>query len=219
MTDHKRSIESPAIDISNPEVQRLLNETKDQLTGHERRVFMARVVQILGRGGQFKAEGELGWDRKTIIKGTKEITSNISCVDNFSGRGRKRSEEHLPNLLEDIKQIRNFSKSYGSIKKIWTKQTEFDMHIMHETSNSDNFNSGRAKNAACGAVARLHRASRQHHPATGRTNPTTEGRNSPHKETTAQTQDKAKPPWEKGKKGIQISQGQKTGVRETAQDL
>ena len=105
MTDHKRSVESPAIDISNPEVQRLLNETKSQLQGHERRVFMAWVVQILGRGGQFKAERELGWDRKTIIKGTKEIKSNISCVDNFSGRGRKRSEEHLPNLLADIKEI------------------------------------------------------------------------------------------------------------------
>ena len=107
MSDQKKVVDSPAIDLTNPEVQVLLNETKGQFKGHERRRFMAHVVQILGHGGQLKAEQELGWDRKTIIKGTKELTSGIICADNFSGRGRKLSEEHLPNLLEDIKEILN----------------------------------------------------------------------------------------------------------------
>ncbi len=105
MSDHKHTTDLPAVDISNPEIKKLLNTTKDQLKGHERRQFMARVVQSLGYGGQLKAERELGWDRKTIIKGTKEITTGITCVDNFSSRGRKRAEEHLPNLMKDISDI------------------------------------------------------------------------------------------------------------------
>ena len=33
------------------------------------------------------------------------IQSGIYCIDNFSGRGRKLTQEHLPCLLEDIKAI------------------------------------------------------------------------------------------------------------------
>ena len=68
-------------------------------------MFMARVVKTLGKGGQRRAEKELGWNRRTIRKGTHELESGIRCVDNLSGRGRKRAEERLPNLLDDIKDI------------------------------------------------------------------------------------------------------------------
>ena len=54
---------------------------------------------------QSRAERELGWDRKTIGKGIKELKSGIRCIDNFASRGRNRAEHHLPNPLEDIKQI------------------------------------------------------------------------------------------------------------------
>ena len=64
-----------------------------------------KVVMLMGRGGQIRAERELGWDRKMIIKGTKELASGIDCMDNFCGRGRYRVEQKLPNLLDDIKQI------------------------------------------------------------------------------------------------------------------
>lgn len=80
-------------------------ETAASLTGSLRRVFMARVVQQLGRGGQRRAERALGWSRVTIRKGTHELTSGFTCVDAFSARGRKRAEDHLPRLLEDIRAI------------------------------------------------------------------------------------------------------------------
>jgi hypothetical protein len=76
-------------------------ETAKTLKGSDRRVFQARVVKSLGRGGQRLAEAELGWSRCTISKGTYELESGIVCVDYFSARGRKRAEEHLPNLLLD----------------------------------------------------------------------------------------------------------------------
>jgi hypothetical protein len=66
---------------------------------------MAQVVQLLGKGGQRCAERELNWNRGTIRKGRHELESGIACEDAFSARGRRRAEEHLPNLLEDIKAI------------------------------------------------------------------------------------------------------------------
>jgi hypothetical protein len=66
---------------------------------------MARTVQVLGEGGQRLAERELGWNRGTIRKGMQELKHGIVCVDAFSSRGRKRSEDHLPNLLTDITAI------------------------------------------------------------------------------------------------------------------
>jgi hypothetical protein len=83
----------------------LLQDTATQLKGSARRVFMAKTVRELGKGGQRRAERELGWSRMTIRKGTHELDSGITCVDAFALRGRKRAEEHLPQLLEDIRAI------------------------------------------------------------------------------------------------------------------
>jgi hypothetical protein len=83
----------------------LLVETAKSLKGAARRLFMARTVKALGRGGQSQAEQELGWDRTTIRKGTHELERGVTCLDNFSARGRKRAEEHLPNLMAYIKDI------------------------------------------------------------------------------------------------------------------
>ena len=83
----------------------LLKETAFQLKGAARRRFMAQTVLELGIGGQSVAQRELGWNRRTIRKGMHELTSGITCVDNYSARGRKSIEEHLPQLLEDIKTL------------------------------------------------------------------------------------------------------------------
>ena len=88
-----------------PTVATLFIETAEQLRGSDRRIFMAKTVKELGHGGQREAERQLGWNRVTIRKGTHELESGIRCVDALSQRGRKRAEDHLPNLLEDIKAI------------------------------------------------------------------------------------------------------------------
>src|SRR5262245_41491025 len=80
----------------------LFIETAHTLKGSARRLFMARTVKELGRGGQRRAERELGWNRETIRKGMCELQSGLICLDNFAARGRKKAEEHLPNLLTDI---------------------------------------------------------------------------------------------------------------------
>lgn len=87
------------------EVKALLLNTAKELKGSARRVFMARTVQALGPGGQRLAERELSWNRGTMRKGMHELERGIVCVDAFSSRGRQRSEDHLPNLLNDLTAI------------------------------------------------------------------------------------------------------------------
>lgn len=87
------------------ELKALFIDLAETLKGSKRRTFMAQVVNLLGKGGQRRAEKELNWNRGTIRKGTHELKSGIMCEDAFSARGRKRTEDHLPNLLKDIKAI------------------------------------------------------------------------------------------------------------------
>ena len=67
-------------------LKNLLNETAFQLKGAARRRFMAQTVLELGIGGQSVAERELGWNRRTIRKGMRELMSGITCVDNYDAR-------------------------------------------------------------------------------------------------------------------------------------
>jgi hypothetical protein len=83
----------------------MLIETAKSLKGSARRLFLARTVRELGPGGQQQAARQLGWGRMTIRKGLRELDSGVVCMDAFALRGRKRAEDHLPNLLTDIKAI------------------------------------------------------------------------------------------------------------------
>jgi hypothetical protein len=77
----------------------ILIETAITLKGAARRRFMAQAVKALGRGGYARAERELGWNAGTVRKGMHEL------VHAFQLRGRKTTEDHLPNLLGDIRAI------------------------------------------------------------------------------------------------------------------
>ena len=88
-----------------PEMIPVLIDAARALKGSQKRAFMAKTVQAMGRGGQRWAEVHLGWCRDTIRKGTHELRSGMTCVDAFSARRRKPAEEHLPRLLDDIRAI------------------------------------------------------------------------------------------------------------------
>jgi hypothetical protein len=82
-----------------------LVETAKALKGYERRRFMARTVQELGPGGQRRAERALGWNRQTLRKASRELASGLECLGARMLRRRKRAEERLPTLLDDIKAL------------------------------------------------------------------------------------------------------------------
>ena len=88
-----------------PEMIPVLIDTAQTLKGNQRRLFMAKTVKAIGRGGQRWAQRYLGWCRETIRKGMHELRTGMTCVDAFSCRRRKTAEEHLPGLLDDIRAI------------------------------------------------------------------------------------------------------------------
>jgi hypothetical protein len=88
-----------------PAEKELHQETIKTLRGVERRLYMARVAETLGRGGPVLLERELGWNRVTLNKGRHELRSGFRCVDDYASRGRKRVESQLPNLRDDIRAL------------------------------------------------------------------------------------------------------------------
>lgn len=83
----------------------LWKATDSQLKGAARRKFRAGVVRTLGWGGQGYAATNLGWSRENIRKGERELATGIDEKDRFHLRGRKPAEEHLPELLDDLRAI------------------------------------------------------------------------------------------------------------------
>jgi hypothetical protein len=86
-------------------LRELYRNTAETLKRGARRVFMARVVQELGRGGQRQAERELGWNRTTIRKGQQELRTGVEVPDGRQNNGPKTLEERLPTLLQDLDDI------------------------------------------------------------------------------------------------------------------
>ena len=87
------------------ELKEIFKETSQSLQGYACRVFQAKVVEMLGEGGQRQAEEELGWNRGTIRKGQRELAGQFCYLDHTHKRGRKPVEEELPNLLNDLEEI------------------------------------------------------------------------------------------------------------------
>lgn len=83
----------------------LFIRTAETLKGYARRTFMAEVVETFFDSSPTQAENELGWNRVTVRKGRTEREGGFGFIDRFRERGRKKAEEHLPNLLDDIGQI------------------------------------------------------------------------------------------------------------------
>jgi hypothetical protein len=83
----------------------LLIDAAKALKASLRRLFMAKTVSAMGRGGQVWAEAHLRWNRETIRKGMHEFRTGMTWVDAFHCRRRKPAEEHLPRLLDEIRAI------------------------------------------------------------------------------------------------------------------
>src|SRR4051812_31658265 len=88
-----------------PEMIPVLIDAAKALKGNQKRLFMAKTVRAMGRGGQRWAQEHLGWCRETIRKGTHELRTGMTCIDAFHCRRRKPAEEHLPRLLDDFRAI------------------------------------------------------------------------------------------------------------------
>ncbi len=79
-----------------------INDAAKKLTGPKRRAFQAQVTLDYLDGKARQAEIVFGWSRQTVELGLNELRTGITCVDNFSGRGNRKSEEKQPQLEKDI---------------------------------------------------------------------------------------------------------------------
>lgn len=86
-------------------VKSTLQDAATELTGIKKRAFMAQVTQDYFDGSARKAETYLGWSRQAVGLGLKELQTGIVCLDNYGARGRKKTEENLPDLEEDIRSL------------------------------------------------------------------------------------------------------------------
>ena len=82
-----------------------IKDAASKLTGPKRRAFQAQVALDYLEGSARRAEGVFGWGRQTVALGLNELRTGIVCLDNFSARGNKKTEEKLPKLEEDIRSL------------------------------------------------------------------------------------------------------------------
>jgi hypothetical protein len=84
--------------------QDILSAAK-KLQGFLRRQFQAEMTIKYCEGKPRRAEQIFGWGRDAVNTGLNELRSGIRCVDNFSARGRHKSEEVDPKLVTQIEAL------------------------------------------------------------------------------------------------------------------
>lgn len=72
------------------------------LTGFRRRHFQAEMTLQYCDGKPRRAEQIFGWGRDAVTTGLGELRSGIRCLDNFTARGRHKTEDDHPQLVQQI---------------------------------------------------------------------------------------------------------------------
>jgi hypothetical protein len=73
-----------------------------KLAGFRRRQFQAEMAIKYCRSNPRRAERMFGWGREAVNTGLNELRTGIRCVENYSARGRRKSEEKTPELAQEI---------------------------------------------------------------------------------------------------------------------
>jgi hypothetical protein len=84
--------------------QDILSASK-KLQGFFRRQFQAEMTLKYCEGKPRRAELLFGWGRDAVNTGLNELRTSIRCEDNFSARGRHKSEELNPELVTQIEAL------------------------------------------------------------------------------------------------------------------
>jgi hypothetical protein len=86
-------------------VRETIQSAARKLTGFRRRQFQAEVARQYCQESARCAERMFGWGRRAVETGLGEQRTGIRCLDNFSDRGRRKTEELHPELVEQIHAI------------------------------------------------------------------------------------------------------------------
>jgi hypothetical protein len=97
--------EETAMTALTEEVIQMIQSAAKLLTGHKRRRFQAETALKYCDGSARQAEEVFGWGRAAIHTGLNELRTGIRCLDAFELRGRKKSEELCPQLIDHIHRL------------------------------------------------------------------------------------------------------------------
>lgn len=92
-------------DVLSPSSVQDIRLAAKKLTGFKRREFQADMALKYCNGSPRLAETRFGWDRNTVTKALGEKRTGIRCLDNYSQRGRKRTEELHPQIEQAIIEL------------------------------------------------------------------------------------------------------------------
>jgi hypothetical protein len=87
------------------QLRKTLREAAHLLTGPRRRRFQAQVALDYLDGSPSRAERVFGWSRHTVALGLHELRTGLICRDRFADRGRHRTEDNNPQLVQDIRAL------------------------------------------------------------------------------------------------------------------
>jgi len=87
------------------EKKTLIKEAAKRLTGYKKREYLAKISIDYFQGSARKTEREMGWGRVCVQKGLEEKETGIKYIDNYKATGRKRTEDKISNLSNDIKSL------------------------------------------------------------------------------------------------------------------
>lgn len=86
-------------------IRSIIKSAAGKLSGAKKREYIAEVAIEFCDGNARKAERIFGWGRETINKGIRELQTGIKCQDDYAARGNKKTEEKIPQLAQDIREI------------------------------------------------------------------------------------------------------------------
>jgi Rhodopirellula transposase DDE domain len=95
----------PMMETLTKEVIASFKDAARKLTGPKRRAFEAQVTRDYFDGNIGKAEEVFGWSHHTVALGLNELRTGITCLDNFSARGNRKTETKYPELEADIRAL------------------------------------------------------------------------------------------------------------------
>jgi hypothetical protein len=83
-------------------VREVILSAARRLTGFRRRQFQAEMTLKYCGGKPRRAEQIFGWGRAAVATGLGERRTGIRCLDNFTARGRHKTEDDRPELVQQI---------------------------------------------------------------------------------------------------------------------
>jgi hypothetical protein len=87
------------------QLRETIRSAAGKLTGYLRRQFQAECAEQVCEGNPRRAEFVFGWGRDAVRLGLHERRTGFRCVDDYSTRGRRKSEEKIPELTAEIEAL------------------------------------------------------------------------------------------------------------------